>query len=111
MSLTVTSDVEGDLQFSSRAPFHGSVCNLFDVRIWCVLIDIHKFTMDLMTIPVKDQITTREWALRGRYSNEFFRHYFLAFVSILWMIDPPSYSKSTYCHQQSEVFVQSIVNM
>ncbi|CAH0479965.1 unnamed protein product [Peronospora belbahrii] len=86
MSLTVTSDVEGDLQFSSRAPFHGSVLNLFDLRIWRVLRDIYKFTMDLMMLPVKESITTREWAAKGRYSNEFIRHYFLAFVSILWTV-------------------------
>lgn len=86
MSLTVTSDVKGDLQFSSRAPFHGSVRNFFDVRIWRVLVDIYKFTMDLTTMPVKDNVTTREWAAKSRYSNEFFRHYFLAFVSILWTV-------------------------
>uniref|UniRef100_A0AAV1VGY8 Amine oxidase domain-containing protein n=1 Tax=Peronospora matthiolae TaxID=2874970 RepID=A0AAV1VGY8_9STRA len=86
MSLTVTSDVHGDLQFSSRAPFHGSVLNYFDRRIWRVLIDIYKFTMDLMQMPVKKAMTTREWAAKGRYSNEFIRHYFLAFVSILWTV-------------------------
>ncbi|TDH65008.1 hypothetical protein CCR75_008284 [Bremia lactucae] len=86
MSLTVTSDIKGDLQFSSRAPFNGSARNLFDFRIWRVLIDIYKFTMDLMSMPVKENITTREWAAKGRYSNVFFRHYFLAFVSILWTI-------------------------
>ncbi|KAI9916709.1 hypothetical protein PsorP6_016718 [Peronosclerospora sorghi] len=86
MSLTVMSEIDGDLQFSSRAPFHGSVFNFFDIRIWRVLIDIYRFTMDLMTMPVKETISTREWAAKGRYSNEFFRHYFLAFVSILWTV-------------------------
>uniref|UniRef100_M4BF88 Amine oxidase domain-containing protein n=1 Tax=Hyaloperonospora arabidopsidis (strain Emoy2) TaxID=559515 RepID=M4BF88_HYAAE len=86
MSLTVTSDVKGDLQFSSRAPFHGGILNYFDRRIWCVLIDIYKFTMDLMQMPVKEAMTTREWAAKGRYSNEFIRHYFFAFVSILWTV-------------------------
>lgn len=86
MSLTVTSEIAGDVQFSSRSPFHGSVWNLFDRRIWRILTDIYRFTMDLMTMPVKDEITTREWAKQGRYSDEFFRHYFLAFVSILWTV-------------------------
>ncbi|EGZ09397.1 hypothetical protein PHYSODRAFT_522490 [Phytophthora sojae] len=86
MSLTVSSNIEGDLQFSSRAPFHGSVLNLFDLRIWRVLRDIYRFTMDLMTMPVKEDITTREWIAKGQYSEEFFHHYFLAFVSVLWTV-------------------------
>ncbi|KAK1940167.1 L-amino-acid oxidase [Phytophthora citrophthora] len=86
MSLTVTSKIKGDLQFSSRSPFHGSVLNLFDLRIWRVLRDIYRFTMDLMTMPVKEDITTREWIAEGRYSKEFFHYYFLAFVSILWTV-------------------------
>lgn len=85
MSLTVTSEVPGDVQFSSRAPFRG-IAGLFDRRVWRILIDIYKFTMELMTMPVKSGITTREWAAQGKYSSEFFRHYYLAFVAILWTI-------------------------
>lgn len=85
MSLTVTSDVPGDVQFSSRKPFDG-ISGLFDRRIWRILIDIYRFTMYLMKMPVKEDMTTREWAATGEYSSEFFRHYFLAFVAILWTI-------------------------
>uniref|UniRef100_K3WVN7 Amine oxidase domain-containing protein n=1 Tax=Globisporangium ultimum (strain ATCC 200006 / CBS 805.95 / DAOM BR144) TaxID=431595 RepID=K3WVN7_GLOUD len=85
MSLTVTSEIPGDVQFSSRAPFAG-LAGLFDRRVWRILIDIYKFTMELMTMPVKTDMTTREWAAQGKYSAEFFRHYYLAFVSILWTV-------------------------
>ncbi|DAZ93889.1 TPA: hypothetical protein N0F65_004736 [Lagenidium giganteum] len=85
MSLTVTSQKEGDVQFSSRKPFSGAL-SLFDRRIWNILVDIYRFTMYLMKMPVKEEVTTREWMAKGEYSSEFFQHYFLAFVSILWTI-------------------------
>lgn len=85
MSLTVTSDVPGDVQFSSRAPF-GGIAGLFDRRVWRILMDIYSFTMELMTMPVKADMTTREWAAQSQYSPEFIRHYFLAFVAILWTV-------------------------
>ncbi|GLE00107.1 hypothetical protein PINS_up008834 [Pythium insidiosum] len=85
MSLTVTSEIEGDVQFSSRRPFNG-IKGLFDRRIWRILVDIYHFTWELMHMPVKSGVTTREWAKLGKYSPEFFRHYFLAFCAILWTI-------------------------
>ena len=85
MSMSVTSEVIGDVQFSSRHPF-ASVWDLFDTRVWQILIDIYKFTVDLMTMPDKTNITTREWAASNSYSHVFFRHYFLPFVAILWTI-------------------------
>ncbi|CAI5734255.1 unnamed protein product [Hyaloperonospora brassicae] len=86
MSLTVTSDVAGDLQFSSRAPFHGHVANWFDRRRWRVLLDIFRFTADLRHMPVPAAVSTRAWAAQSRYSRAFLRHYFFAFVSILWTV-------------------------
>ncbi|TMW67456.1 hypothetical protein Poli38472_011076 [Pythium oligandrum] len=85
MSLTVTSEIEGDVQFSSRRPFKG-IGGLFDRRIWRILVDIYHFTWELMNMPVKSGLTTREWSKLGQYSPEFFRHYFLAFCAILWTI-------------------------
>jgi predicted NAD/FAD-binding protein len=85
MSLTVTSDIPGDVQFSSRRPFNG-IGGLFDRRIWRILFDIYNFTWELMTMPVKAGYTTREWAAKGKYSPEFFRHYYLAFCAILWTV-------------------------
>ena len=85
MSLSVTSDVPGDIQFSSRKPFSSS-SDLFNGTLWRILVDIYRFTVDLLTMPDKSNITTRQWAEENSYSPEFFRHYFLPFVAILWTI-------------------------
>lgn len=86
MSLNVTSEIPGEPQFSSRRPFKG-LAGVFDRTTWRILIDIYKFTMELLVaLPEKDTITTEEWAKTSGYSPEFFRHYFLAFVAILWTV-------------------------
>ncbi|ETV86186.1 hypothetical protein H257_02632 [Aphanomyces astaci] len=85
MSLSVDSDIPGDIQFSSRKPF-SSFWELFSIKKWQVIYDIFKFTVDLLTMPVTSNISTEEWAASGRYSKAFFRHYYLPFVSILWTV-------------------------
>ncbi|OQR84941.1 hypothetical protein ACHHYP_12496 [Achlya hypogyna] len=85
MSLSVDSDVPGDMQFSSRKPF-GSFLELFSLKKWRVIYDIYNFTVDLLTMPVKSNVSTAEWAKTSRYSEAFFRHYYLPFVAILWTV-------------------------
>lgn len=89
MSMSVTSEKKDDLEFSSRKPFN-SIRDVFNVQIWRIIVDIYRFTIDLMDMPEKTNLSTKEWAEKNKYSKAFFRHYFLPFVAILWTIPKQS---------------------
>ena len=73
------------MQFSSRAPF-AKMSDYTNPKLWGMLLDIFKFTTYLMKRPeVRDQ-TTAEWVKEGHFAPEFYRHYFIPFVSILWTV-------------------------
>jgi len=86
MSLSVVSDVPELLNFSTRAPFHERF-SLFNGKLWGILLEIHRFTRDLIqSPPTKSSLTVRQWMDRREYSQLFYENYFIPFISILWNI-------------------------
>lgn len=86
MSMSVTSELDADLSvFSSRRPF-GSFRDVFNGKLWRIIVDIYRFTVHLLDMPDKGTRLTKDWIADGDYSPAFYRFYFLPFVAILWTI-------------------------
>ena len=73
------------MQFSSRAPFTCKA-DYLNPKLWRMLFDIVKFTNYLMKRPEVKEGTTAEWVKEAHFAPEFYRHYFIPFVSILWTV-------------------------